>query len=283
VYQERLLQEEYARWGQDFQGTDEVFIAREQREYVEADCMVASSTFARRSYVEMGVPAARVKTIPQCVRLGRFRKVADPDPDTFSVLFVGQISLRKGIPYLLEAFRRFRHPHKRLILLGSIRPELRPFFRDRRQEHVTVLGRLSREELERLLSRSDVLVLPSIEDGFGMVLAEALACGCPCISSDHTGGPDLYEHGKEGFIVPIRDAGAIALHLEQLAQDRHLRQRMGEAALARVESLGGSHTYGEAWSRLLSAVVEGREPSSLDCTSRGAGESMLRKPSACPQ
>ena len=99
------------------------------------------------------------------------------------------------------------------------------------------------------------MVLPSIEDGFGMVLAEAMACGCPCISSQHTGGPDLYEHGQAGFIVPIRNSEAITRALDQMAQDPTLRERMSQAALSRVQELGGSHTYGENWARLLVEFV----------------------------
>ena len=259
VYQENLLKEEYQRWGHVYRGTDPFHVDREQREYAEADCVVAPSKFARQSYLEMGLPAEKVMAIPQCVSLGRFEKVADPDPKEFTVLFVGQLSLRKGIPYLLQAFDRFRHPHKRLLLLGSAPPEVKCIFRDRPVAGVEFLPRQSREELIALMSRSHVMVLPSIEDGFGMVLAEAMACGCPCISSQHTGGPDLYEHGKEGFLVPIRDPEAITQALDQLAQDPALRQRMSEAALERVKRLGGSHTYGESWCQLLQKLTSGRD------------------------
>src|SRR5262249_13872530 len=147
VYQERLLHEEHERWGCVYEGTDPMFIEREEREYAQADCVVAPSSFARASYLEMGLPAERVRTIPQCVRLGHFRKVAEPARDEFSVLFVGQISLRKGIPYLLEAFAQLGHPRKRLRLLGSVQPELRRLFRERRHEQVEVVDRLSREQL----------------------------------------------------------------------------------------------------------------------------------------
>jgi len=100
------------------------------------------------------------------------------------------------------------------------------------------------------MSRSHVLVLPSIEEGLALVQAEAMACGCPVIATDHTGAEDLFEDGTEGFIVPIRHADAIAARLQQLADDPDLRARMSEACIARVRRLGGWHEYG---SRALAA------------------------------
>jgi glycosyltransferase involved in cell wall biosynthesis len=98
-------------------------------------------------------------------------------------------------------------------------------------------------------------VLPSIEDGFGLVMAEAMACGCPVISSTHTGGEDLYTNGKEGFIVPIRSAEAIAERLQELADDPELRERMRGSALERVRAIGGWSEYGDRWVALLQSLV----------------------------
>jgi glycosyltransferase involved in cell wall biosynthesis len=100
------------------------------------------------------------------------------------------------------------------------------------------------------MSSSRVLVLPSIQDGFGMVLAQAMACGCPVVASEHTGGRDLFEDGVEGFIVPIRDVPGLTVRLQQLADERGLWERMSAAALRRVALLGGWRDYGNAWAKL---------------------------------
>jgi glycosyltransferase involved in cell wall biosynthesis len=100
-------------------------------------------------------------------------------------------------------------------------------------------------ELKNLMSRSHVMVLPSIEEGFGMVMAQAMACGCPVIASRNTGGEDLFDDGQEGFIVPIRDVDALANRLQQLADQPDLRAAMGQRALQRVQSIGGWRDYGE--------------------------------------
>ena len=87
--------------------------------------------------------------------------------------------------------------------------------------------------------------------GLGLVMAEAMACGCPVISSTNCGGDDLYTDGVEGFVVPIRDAKAIADRMQMLADQPELRREMGAAALKRVRSLGGWTDYGDQWEKLL--------------------------------
>jgi glycosyltransferase involved in cell wall biosynthesis len=100
-------------------------------------------------------------------------------------------------------------------------------------------------QLKALYSRSHLLVLPSIEEGLAMVQAQAMACGCPVLASEHTGARDLYTDGVEGCIVPVRDAEALAQRMQQLADDPALRARLAAAALARVRGIGGWSEYGE--------------------------------------
>ena len=73
----------------------------------------------------MGVAAEKVKVIPYGVRLDKFKKVGAAPEDSFEVLFAGQVSLRKGVPYLLEAFSRLKRPGKRLTVVGAVQPHVR--------------------------------------------------------------------------------------------------------------------------------------------------------------
>ena len=254
-YQNAIMNEEYARWGLRIQACDPRMVDREEAEYAQADAIFVPSEFARRSFIEMGVPAAKVKTIPYGVRLERFRPTKERSKESFDILFAGTVSIRKGIPYLLEAFRKLRHPHKRLRLAGPVEPEIGTLLARQSLDGVEVLGRMPQARLADYMSLSHVLVLPSIEDGFGLVMAQAMACGAVVISSDNTGGPDLYTHGVEGFVVPIRQPDAIAERLQQLADDTDLRERMSEASLRRVKQLGGWHDYGQKCANHLQELV----------------------------
>lgn len=250
-YQDRILTEEYRRWGAEMPPLERNRIERAETEYETADVITVPSEFALRSFLEMGVPASKMRKVPYGVRLDRFQRVGEPPKDSFEVLFTGSVSLRKGIPYLIEAFRQLKHPRKRLRIVGPVLPEVQAYFVTQDLTDIEILGRLPQAEIPRMMSTSHVMVLPSIEEGLALVQGQALACGCPLISSFHTGGEDLFTDGMEGFLVPVRSVRAIAERLQQLADDPMLQQRMSEAALQRVKLLGGWQHYGEAYSQML--------------------------------
>lgn len=250
AFQNEILTEEFERWGNRFRGVDPRVIAKEEAEYDSADLITVPSFFAWRSFRARGVPEHKLARIPYGVDLTRFRPLAEPVADKFQVLFVGQVSFRKGIPYLLEAFKRMKFARKKLVVVGAVQAEAESFLRNS-GEAVEVLGPRPQEEVKLWMSRSHVLVLPSIEEGLATVQAQAMACGCPVIGTTNSGAEDLFTDGREGFIVPIRDSDAIRDRLEQLAADPQLRTSLSEAGLVRVRSLGGWRDYGEAYTRAI--------------------------------
>lgn len=252
-FQDAILREEYARWKIPYAGIDPRIIAREEAEYEMADNVSVPSSFVLDSFVRMGYPREKLFLNPYGARLERFQRVAEPERERFSILFVGNISLQKGFLYLLQAFLRLRHPHKHLKVIGTITPEIRPFLSRYDLRYVEFLGTVPNETLPLHYSSANAFVLPSIQEGLAMVLGEALACGCPVVASEHTGGRDLFSDGIEGFIVPPRNVDALVQRLEALIQDDALRQRMSKAALRRVAEIGGWNAYGERWSARLAS------------------------------
>jgi glycosyltransferase involved in cell wall biosynthesis len=245
-FQDRILREEFSRWGQHFPGIDPRTVAREEAEYEQADVITVPSQFALASFLACGVNKAKLRKTRYGVDLSRFRPAGEPANDRFDVLAVGQVSFRKGIPYLLDAFRQLKHPRKRLTIVGAMFPEIQTWLRGRKLDDVQFIGPKPQAELPGLMSRAHVFVLASIEEGLGLVLAQAMACGCPVIATENSGGPDLITEGVEGFIVPIRDPSAIAERLENLAQDAARRAVMSQACLERVRRCGGWNDYGES-------------------------------------
>ena len=255
-YQNDVLSDEYRRWGVDVKPCDDRSIARDEAEYAMADAITVPSEFARRSFLEMGVPADKVTRIPYGVRLDRFNPTASPSKEVFEVLFAGTVGLRKGFPYLIQAFQMLKHPRKRLRLAGPVETAAKPVLDRMDLRDVEVLGAMPQHKLAECMSSSHVMVLPSIEEGLALVQAQAMACACPLISSTNTGGEDLFQDGVEGFLVPIRSAGAICDRLEQLACDPQLQVRMSIAARLRVQKLGGWSDYGETYSTFLKKLVD---------------------------
>lgn len=255
--QNQLLLEEHSLWGRPFSGVDSRIIDLEEAEYEQADCITVPSTFNVKSFLERGVPAVKIKLVPYGVDLSRFQPTGRPDEARFDILFTGAMSFRKGLPYLLQAYRLLEHPRKSLTLAGSVDPAFIETMRQRSiwPEETRVLGHVPQSRLQDVMSRSHVLVLPSIEEGLAMVQAQAMACACPIIASEHTGAADLFADGKEGFIVPVRSSRAIATRLQQLADDPEMRSKMSEAALQRVTISRGWGDYGDRAMATYQALV----------------------------
>lgn len=253
TFQNEILREEYERCGIPYRGTDARIVARELGEYEFCDLISVPSSFSLRSFVEKGVPRDKLRLNPYGVDLSMFHPMPKRDA-VFRVLFVGSMSIRKGIAYLVEAVKRAAVPALDLVLIGHV---------DKNAERVVAkcdlplrrLGVLPRAELAEHYSQASVLVLPSIEDGFGLVMAQAMACGVPVIATTNTGAEDLFTDGAEGFIVPIRDGAAIADKIVFLYEHPEVRDAMGAAAVARVRALGGWNSYGERMAAMYQAAL----------------------------
>lgn len=245
--QDTLLREEHQAWGMPFDGIDLRVIEREEAEYAQADCITVPSVFAHRSFVDQGVAPEKIRLLPYGVNLSRFEPIGAPNSAHFDVLFVGAMTLQKGVPYLLQAFKQLRHCAKSLTFAGAVSPQIIALMKAKGlwSDEIQVLGHVPQLELKQLMSTRHVLVLPSVQEGLAMVMAQAMACGCPVIASENTGARDLFDDGQEGFIVPIRDPQTLTDRLQRLIDEPDLRKRMGRAALARVKRMGGWRDYGQ--------------------------------------
>jgi glycosyltransferase involved in cell wall biosynthesis len=251
LYQQNILNEEADLHRAPRPFFDPRVIEREIREYESSNVITVPSTFAERSFAGQKVPLTKVRKVSYGVNLSVFHPTAPPSSDVFDILFVGSLCLRKGIPYLLKAFAEFRHPRKRLTLVGMRTPETRYFESGLSGNNIRVLGPVPHLQLKHIMSTSQVMVLPSVEEGLALVMAEALACGCPVIATTNTGAEDLFENGKEGFIVPIRDPAAIREKLDFLADTPQARAAMSSHSLERVNAISGWKQYGDNYFNLI--------------------------------
>ena len=254
-FQEETIAAEFARWGVEFTPEEPYIVVREEEMYAAADRITVPSTVAKRSFVSMGVADGKVEVIPYGVRLERFQKTGEPPVDSFEVIFAGQVSLRKGIPYLLEAFAKVRHARKRLTVVGAVQEHIRALLERLPTENVTFLGAISQPELIDCMSRSHVMVLPSIEEGLALVQAQSMACECPVIATFATGAEDLFTDSVEGFICADRDVDALAARMQLVADDPALRASLAAAARLRVKSIGGWDEYGRRWDEFLHGLT----------------------------
>jgi glycosyltransferase involved in cell wall biosynthesis len=200
-----------------------------------ANGWVVASRFTARTLTERGIPPAQVHVVPYGVDSTSFapRAAAPRVEGPFTVLFVGSLSQRKGLADLLAAAGLLRAKTIRVLLCGRGMVDRR-LISEYPEVNVEVKVGLSHADLVRQMHGADVLVMPSLAEGFGHVILEAMACGLPVIATPHTCAPDVIEPGKHGFIVPIRNAWAIAERLSWGVDNRAALAAMGEAATARA-------------------------------------------------
>ncbi|MHB8383756.1 MAG: glycosyltransferase family 4 protein [Candidatus Binataceae bacterium] len=269
-FQDQILREEYARIDLPFPGIDARIVERELAEYEFCDLISVPSSFAMRSFIEQGIAREKLRLNPYGVDLAMFHPTPKRD-SVFRVLFVGSISIRKGIAYLLEAVMRASIRKLDLVLIGHMDADAKSTI-DRYGVMLRHLGVLPRAQLAEHYSQASVLVLPSLEEGLALVQAQAMACGVPVIATTNTGAEDLLTDGVEGFVVPIRDPDAIAAKLVYLCENPEARDAMGAAALARVRGLGGWNSYGEKMAAMYQSALEGRSLPSRDLVTNGPSD-----------
>jgi alpha-maltose-1-phosphate synthase len=193
-----------------------------------ADYCVAASQFTKASLEQVGIPSDRILLLPLGADVEQFAFVRRPTDGPFRVLFVGGVGQRKGVKYLLQAFEKIRGTGVELTLAGPLPADMRPL--NAYRDTVRMTGRLDQSEIVREMHSAHVLVLPSVFEGFGLVIAEAMATGMPVIASTHSAGPDLMREGRDGFVLEPDDVEGLAQRLETLRADRERASEMGVSA-----------------------------------------------------
>ena len=234
LYQQELVAEEYARFGATHRLlADPRLVDKELAEYEAADFISVPSHFAKQSFIERGVPAHKLLQVPYGVDPEHFHATA-PHDEVFRLIHVGGLTLRKGVHYLLRAFHELRLPGAELWLVGQAAPEITPFLRQYGGSAVRMIASQPQNQLHRYYSQATAFCLNSIEEGFGMVVSQAMACGLPIVCTEHTGARDLIRHGVDGLVIPVRDVEKLKESILFLYGDRVAARAMGESARQRV-------------------------------------------------
>jgi len=195
-----------------------------------ADRVVVPSDHIASVLVSHGMARDRISVIPYAADCRRFRPISKGEQSACKFLFAGGITQRKGIKYLLEAWRMIRRPGWTLELLGALPRDASPLVPY--LDWVETPGRVSHAEMPARMAAADVFVFPSLFEGSAVVCYEALACGLPSVVTPGAGS--VVRDGVEGFVVPARDVKALAERMEHLGNSPALRARMARAARARA-------------------------------------------------
>jgi len=215
-------------------------IARVKEEEIAlADHILTVSEMARETYLDAGVPPAKVHAVALGADTSLFtpRPAAEPVPAVFTFLFAGASIHRKGFDLLLEAFAPvvWREPEVRLRIVGP-RGDAAHHLERYPEAPIEVLPPTDQAGLAAELRRADCLVLPSRNDSYAMVVAEALAAGVPALVSEMVGAKDLITDGETGWIVPVDDVPALAERMLWCARHPGAVRALGGACRRAAEA-----------------------------------------------
>lgn len=201
-------------------------LARKEEELKLATRVVVASSFTKETLGRAEFSAG-VTVIPYGAPSVAEHEIVS-NPGNLRVLYVGSLGQRKGLSYLLRAIHLLGSKVELTLIGKKVAAGCRPLEEAISRHHW--IPTLPHGEILAQMQRHDVLVLPSLFEGFGLVILEAMAQGLPVITTAHTAGPDFLSEGVDGFIVPIRSAEAIAEKLDRLAENSTLLGEMKQAA-----------------------------------------------------
>ena len=221
------------------------------REALIADYILASSDYVRETLLQIGVASEHIRLLPYGVDTRQFQPVTAGEFEQrfdalmggrqgvgrrkFRLLYVGQISQRKGLAYLLDAMALLNDPRIELVFLGGLVGEGRGLRRQTAElgKNFLHVPNLPHHEIASIYRTADIMVYPSLHEGSALAIYEGLASGLPVITTNPSGS--VVRDTIEGRIVPTRNADALADAISDLYHNHDLRQKMSLAARARAE------------------------------------------------
>ena len=211
------------------------FKVRQERRDAEialADVVVANSEVTRRSHIADGADPQKIVAVPLAAP-PPIRDITKPLNDIYmplSVIWAGSMIIRKGAHYFVDAWRTLNAGDRATVklygMIGLPERVLHPA-----PQNFLLMGSVSQVDLFAAFEDADVLIFPTLADGFGMVVTEALSRGLPVITTDRAGASSLIEHRKNGLIVPAADSRALADTLRWCLDNRDALYEMRFHAL----------------------------------------------------
>lgn len=232
-----LVREEEKRWpGWQLTtaNTPEEYFERRQREWALADRVVVNSDFCRRALIRQGVAPEKLFVMPLCYeRSGKNQppKTRGSGPgQSLRVLFLGQVILRKGIQYLMEAARKLEGEKIHFDIVGPVGISAKAVASA--PGNLSFHGRATRDQVASWYGQADLFVLPTLSDGFAITQLEAMAHGLPVITTPCCG--EVVTDGVDGFIVPPSEAGELARTFQRYLAQPDLAPSQSAGALEKA-------------------------------------------------
>lgn len=230
-----------------------------------ADKIITVSDYTKQELISLGIAPSIITVLSPGLDRGKFKNLAQSNSQTNKnesiILCVGHCIPRKGIKYLVEAFSAINRKDFSLHIVGKTNKDVQYYKNVKRtiqqlglSKDIVLHERVSQDELNHLYSIADIFVLPSLNEGFGIVLLEAMYYGLPIITTDISAMPELVKPSQNGLLVPPAHSPLLAQAMSFLINQPKLRQQMGANGR---EHLMKSYNWEDTCSEFLTLINQG--------------------------
>lgn len=241
------LANEFKKLNISYQGTDERLIEKECIEFDEANKIIVPSEFVKKTFLKMGINENKIIKIPYGSDTTYFEHTNNRNFSSNNLIltFAGELSIRKGIHYLLEYFSNLPNILKsrlKLNLYGSYRGETKYILSKYNNENITIKNSIPQKQLSLEFNKSDIYVILSIEEGLSLTIPQAMSVGCIVIATPNTGAEELIINNINGFIIN-HDFNEFLEIISNLLDDNNLRERISVNAINSMKQNCGFKNY----------------------------------------
>ena len=236
AFEREIIRQEEEKWpGYVLKHIPDYSLAyeRNKKEWDKADVIIVNSHWSKECIESKGCNPDKIEILPLAYEnCASSISNGQAPPPPLKVLWLGRITLQKGIPYLVEAAKLLLGEPVEILIAGSI--DISESAIDESPRNIKWLGSVSVDLKMKLYRSAHVFVLPTLSDGFAITQLEAFAHGLPVITTRHCG--KVVEEGKTGFIIPARDSEALAQAILRFLREPSLLKEMGERCRRQVEA-----------------------------------------------
>lgn len=234
------------------------------------DHFTVPSKQMKRILIRRGCPSKKITVQYSGIDLSKFSYVKRKKKTSqIRILTVARLHAKKGLPYLIKAFRQVHksHPDTRLTIVGEgpERSNLKSLIRSlKMKKYIRLKGDLPHRTVAKEMRKADIFCLPSVttkdgnQEGIPNALKEAMATGLPVVTTRHGGIPELVTHKKEGLLVRERDVEGLARNIQKLIRRPDLRIRLGKKGRKKVKRLFNSRKQVLRLQAIYSKLIRGK-------------------------
>ena len=214
-----ILKKEYKKFGINYE-VDRKIIDREIEEYKSANFILVPSRFVQKTFEQYGLYNTKIINFASNNKIFYFKKKRNFHSKNFKIIFVGALSLRKGVHYLVEAFNQLKIKNIELHLIGSNTSDFKLIKDKFSHPNIFLYGHKTQSEINDLLNKSHLFVMPSLEEGAAISVAQAMYTGLPVIVTENTGWKENVNKYNTGYVVRPMNSSSIQKKIYYLYNHR---------------------------------------------------------------